>query len=212
MAPHRDKTALWDERALQILELLRANRALLDAAERHRAVESLLALCRRFGTSERTAPRAFRKLLTHLEYRDRHGIAELARLPAKKVFSSHEAQVAYNRMMPHGLLGRDLKGLEAVQELQRSTVSAAEGRLRQGELSSAHEGTVLAHNAVLEERVDAENATRLQRWEAANAAVRDESYQAHRACVRGLRAAHAEAQEAALTVARKPGRPSWNLF
>jgi hypothetical protein len=101
------------------------------------------------------------------------------------------------------LFGRDIKGLEAVQELQRSTVSAAEGRLRQGELSSAHEGTVLAHNAVLEERVDAENATRLQRWEAANAAVRDESYQAHRACVRGLRAAHGEAQEAALTVARK---------
>ena len=108
---------------------------------------SLDALCRRFATSEKTAPKAFKKLLTHLEYRDRHRIHGLALLPAKRVFNNHEAQMAYNRMMPHGILGRDYKGQPVLYKHI--------GRLNLGHLTKlgADLPTTLRYNEWLTERL-----------------------------------------------------------
>ena len=51
-----------------------------------------------------------KKLSTHLNYRDKHNVAALAELPARKLFNSAAAQLAYSRQLPHGLLGRDHLG------------------------------------------------------------------------------------------------------
>ena len=105
-----NRSALVDRRAEQVLEYVRADARLLEIAERHRQSERLEALCRRFAAVESTAAKSCNKIRTHLEYRERHAIAALAELPARKVFNSADAQLAYNRMMPHGVIGLDRKG------------------------------------------------------------------------------------------------------
>lgn len=120
-----DREAHNDQKAQRLLELLRANPKLMATAEKHRQSEELHSLCRRFATSEKTPAKAFKKMLTHLEYRDRHGIIAVSSLPAKLVFGNHEAQVAYNRMLPHGLLGRDRMGQPVLyKHLGRLNLSA----------------------------------------------------------------------------------------
>lgn len=70
----------------------------------------MMELCTRFATSDTTASKAFKKLLTHLEYRAKNKTNGLALLPASQVFGNAAAQQCYNRMMPHGLLGKDFNG------------------------------------------------------------------------------------------------------
>ena len=73
-----------DARADSLVEWVQADERLLALADRHRHAEELRELCRRFATSESTAQRCFKKLRTHLEYREQHGIDELAQLPARQ--------------------------------------------------------------------------------------------------------------------------------
>jgi hypothetical protein len=142
-----DRSALVDRRAEQVLEYVRADARLLEIAERHRQSERLEALCRRFAAVESTAAKSCNKLRTHLEYRERHAIAALAELPARKVFNSADAQLAYNRMMPHGLLGADCEGRPVLyKHLGRLSVAAL---TRQG----ADLTTTLRYNEWLTERL-----------------------------------------------------------
>jgi hypothetical protein len=87
------KEKAHDAKAEQILQMLNANAKLLESAHRHRYDESLYAFCRRFATSESTAKKAFKKMVTHLDYRDKHVVHELAIMPAKKVWNNNAAQV-----------------------------------------------------------------------------------------------------------------------
>ena len=106
----RAKASL-DERAAQVLQWLLADEKLLPIAQISRYDEPLSSLARRFATSENVASRAYKKLAIHLEYRQRHKIDELAQLSARKVFNDNlHAQSTYNKMLPHGLLGRDYGG------------------------------------------------------------------------------------------------------
>ena len=51
------------------------------------------------------------RVLCRRGYRQRHKIDELAQLSARKVFNDNlHAQSTYNKMLPHGLLGRDYGG------------------------------------------------------------------------------------------------------
>ena len=64
----KPKTSL-EERATHILQWLKSNPRLLQIAEQTRGGEPMMELCTRFATSDTTASKAFKKLLTHLEYR-----------------------------------------------------------------------------------------------------------------------------------------------
>ena len=146
-AADAQKQAAIDEKASQILTQLTSNPRLLAAAERHRYAEPLPHLCRRFATSERTAAKAFKKLLTHLEYRDRHNVHQLSLQSARDVFNNESARTAYNRMMPHGYLGRDRKGQPVLYKLL--------GRLQLTQLTKAGAdlSVTLRYNEWLMERL-----------------------------------------------------------
>ena len=93
-----------------ILARLRADEVMLRHAERHRMSEPLEEMCARFALTHTSADKAFGLLKAHLAYREKHDVLSLSRLTARKVFPSSEAQIAYNRCMPHGILGRDRGG------------------------------------------------------------------------------------------------------
>ena len=143
------RNPVHDERGGQLFRWLTAkgSEQLLAVAQRTAAQEGLQALCRRFATAENSAAKSWKRLVTHLEYRDRHKIDELAQLPARQVFNTGEAQVAYNRMMPHGLLGRDYAG--------RPVLYKHCGRVNFGELTrrGADLSTCLRYNEWLTERL-----------------------------------------------------------
>jgi hypothetical protein len=109
MPKRKPKTSL-EERTASIMQWLKANPRLVQVAEETRCGEPLEDMCHRFATCDSTATKAFKKMLTHLEYRAKHKVNSLALLPARQVFKHAEAQMAYNQMMPHGLLGHDKDG------------------------------------------------------------------------------------------------------
>ena len=86
-------TRALDERHQQLLRHVRANPPLLEALNRHRFTEDIEHFCRRFATTEPTAVKAYKKLVKHLDYRDRFDLRKLSLLSARQLFSSREAQV-----------------------------------------------------------------------------------------------------------------------
>jgi hypothetical protein len=75
------------------------------------------------------------------------------------------------------LFTHDMKGLEQIQRLQQLALQSI--GLKEQAMSKVQQGCRNVHNTVISAQVDAHNSERLQRWEEANAAIREAAWQRH---------------------------------
>jgi len=130
-----------------LLRMLSEDEELLRLGHKFRFNEPIEDMCSRFSTTSTNADTAFGKMRADLEYREKHQVHELAKVTARSLWPSKIAQTTYNRMMPHGLLGRDSE--------ERPILYKNLGQLNMTKLIASGNdlATVLKYNEWLTERL-----------------------------------------------------------